>query len=80
MSLPPCVLNDLDRRIAPPQLVNAGNDDLEPNPQLFENLPPLERARCEDDVQSSGNQMPISRSADSSESDPWTMLKVTSSA
>ena len=30
--------------------------------------------------QSSGNQIPISRSADSSESEPWTMLKVTSSA
>ena len=29
---------------------------------------------------SSGNQMPISRAADSSESEPWTMLKVTSSA
>ena len=29
---------------------------------------------------SSGNQIPISRSADSSESEPWTMLKVTSSA
>ena len=31
-------------------------------------------------VASSGNQIPISRSADSSESEPWTMLKVTSSA
>ncbi len=29
---------------------------------------------------SSGNQIPISRSADSSESEPWTRLKVTSVA
>jgi hypothetical protein len=80
MSLPPCILNDLDLRIAPRQLVNAGNDNLELDAQLFENLPSLGRTGCEDDVQSSGNQMPISRSADSSESEPWTMLKVTSSA
>ena len=55
--------------------VRFGHDHLEADPQLFEDLPPLRRAGCEDDVQdSSGNQIPISRSADSSESEPWTML------
>jgi hypothetical protein len=57
------------------QLVDTGDDDIELDPQLLEDLPALRRARCEDDVQdSSGNQIPISRSAESSESEPWTML------
>ena len=75
------VLDHLDLRIPARQLVNAGNDDLELHAQLAKNLASLRRSGCEDDVQdSSGNQMAISRSADSSESEPWTMLKVTSSA
>ena len=53
------------------QLLNARNNDVELQPKLLQDLPPLRRPRCKRDPQdSSGNQIPISRSADSSESDP----------
>jgi hypothetical protein len=80
MGLPSSVLDNLELGIAPVQLLDSRDNDIELDPQLREDLPPLGGAGCEGDLQSSGNQMPISRSADSSESDPWTMLKVTSSA
>ena len=68
-------------RIPTGQLLDARNDNLELKPQLLQDLPPLRRPGCKRDPQdSSGNQIPISRSADSSESEPWTMLKVTSRA
>jgi hypothetical protein len=79
--LTPSVLNDLELRIATPQLIDPGDDDVELDSQLLEDLPPLRGPGCERYLQgSSGNQIAISRSADSSESEPWTMLKVTSSA
>jgi len=81
MSLPPCILDDLELGIATRQLLDPGHHDLEIDAKLAKNLTPLGRPRCEGDLQdSSGNQIEISRSAYSSESDPWTMLKVTSSA
>jgi hypothetical protein len=39
------VLNDLERRIPPGQLVDARDYDLEIDAQLLEDLPPLGRAR-----------------------------------
>ena len=51
---------------------------LEVQPEGREQGAPLGRPRGEN--QSSGNQIPISRSADSGESEPWTRLKVTSVA
>ena len=59
---------------APP---DAG-PDLERDPGLLEDRPPLRRGRRED--QSSGKNSAASRSADSGESDPWTMFLPTSIA
>ena len=78
MRLPPGILNHLNLRLPTRKLANPGYHNLKFNAQLPKNLTSLRRSGCED--YSSGNQIPISRSADSSESDPWTMLKVTSSA
>ena len=65
------VLDDLLVGVAAGQLIDPGNDDLKGDAELLEDLPPLRRAGCQRDRQeSSGNQIPISRSADSSESDP----------
>src|SRR3977135_554590 len=73
--LQPGVLEYLKVRIAARQLIHARDDDLELNAQLAKDLAPLVRPGSEDYVHaSSGNQISISRSADSSESDPWTML------
>ena len=80
MSLQSRVLDDLELGVSPRQLLDPGHDYVEVDAQLSEDLLALQRSGCQNDVQSSGNQMPISRSADSSESEPWTMLKVTSSA
>ena len=79
--LHPSVLEHLDLWIAAGQLLDARDHHLELDSQLPKDLAPLGRPRCEYDSQeSSGNQISISRSADSSESEPWTMLKVTSRA
>ncbi len=73
--LPTCILQHLGLRIATRQLLDAGNYDLELQSKLAKDLSPLGRAGGEDEAQaSSGNQISISRSADSSESEPWTML------
>lgn len=45
LSLSPCVLNDLELRVPPAQLLDPRNDDVELDSQLLENLPPLGRAR-----------------------------------
>ena len=75
MGLATGVLDDLVIGVSPAQLLDPRDDDLEGDAELLEDLAALGRARCERDIQgSSGNQIPISRSADSSESDPWTML------
>jgi hypothetical protein len=70
------VLDDLVVGVPPAQLLDPGDDDIESDSELLEDLAALGRAGCERYVQedSSGTQIPISRSADSSESDPWTML------
>jgi hypothetical protein len=44
LSLHPRVLEHLELRIAASQLVDARNDDVELDPQLLKNLPPLGRA------------------------------------
>jgi hypothetical protein len=44
-NLEPSVLDHLVVGIPPTQLVDAGNDDLELDAQLGEDLPPLRRAR-----------------------------------
>jgi hypothetical protein len=44
-SLSTRVLKHLEVRIAPRELVDARNDDIELYPQLLENLPPLRRPR-----------------------------------
>src|SRR5262249_4644050 len=59
-------------------LLHRRHHHLEVEPQRVEQRPALRRPRGEDELQISGNQMPISRSADSGESEPWTRLKVTS--
>jgi hypothetical protein len=43
LSLKACVLHDLDPRIAPTVLLHARHDDVELNPQLFEDLLALRR-------------------------------------
>jgi len=78
MSLASGVLTNLELRLPTRNLANPRHHNLELNIQLPKNLAPLRRSGCED--YSSGNQIPISRSADSSESEPWTILKVTSNA
>ena len=67
--------------VAAAQLLGPGVLDVEGDAEARQQVAALRRARGEYDSQpSSGNQIPISRSADSSESEPWTMLKVTSRA
>ena len=81
--LHPRVLHHLHLRIPTRQLLHPGHHHLELDPQLPKNLFSLRRAGREDHPQlpsgaisgaraqdSSGNQIPISRAADSSESDP----------
>ena len=69
--LAPCVFEHDLGGIALAELVDVGDDRLEINPELLEDLAPARRGRREDQ---SPNQIPISRSADSSESEPWTRL------
>jgi hypothetical protein len=45
MSLLAGILKHLEVGISTRQLINAGDDDLELNPELRENLPPLRRPR-----------------------------------
>ena len=73
--LAPSVLEHDLGRLALSELVDVGDDRFELNPELLEDLPASRRRRGE---YYSPNQIPISRSADSSESEPWTRLKVTS--
>ncbi len=80
VGLPPRVLHHkLLGGDAVSHLVHVGHDRFVGNPQRAQHLPSAGRRRGEDQTPS-GNQISISRAADSSESEPWTMLKVTSSA
>jgi len=45
LDLPASVLDHLELGIAAAQLVDAGDDDLELNPQLGQDLPPLRGSR-----------------------------------
>src|SRR5215213_7806565 len=58
--------------------VAGGRGDLERDPGLLEDRPPLRRRARED--QTSGKNSFASRSADSGESEPWTMFWPTSTA
>jgi len=61
-------------RVADGALVERRGDDLERNPELRQDRPALRRRRREDErrgyASPSGNQSPISRAADSGESEP----------
>ncbi len=61
-------------------LLDVRDHDLERDAERAEDLSAARRGRREDQPVSSGNQSAISRSADSSESEPCTRLKVTSRA
>ena len=88
------VLDHDHRRVALGQLLDARRRRPRTRARAPQDLPPPRRRRGEDEPHgsraaadgrvrlrpSSGNQIAISRSADSSESEPWTRLKVTSSA
>jgi hypothetical protein len=45
LSLPASILDHLEVRVPPAQLIDARDDDVELDSQLFENLPPLRRPR-----------------------------------
>ncbi len=79
--LAPGVLEHDRLRLALAELLDLGDYRLEHDPEALEDLPPAWRRRGEDQALTSysPNQIPISRSADSSESEPWTRLNVTSS-
>ena len=66
------------RRVAGGLLLDARDPDLERDPGLLEDRPPLRRPRRQD--QSSGKNSAASRSADSGESEPWTMFCPTATA
>src|SRR5215211_3570974 len=87
-SLPPSVLHhELIRSRSSAQLLRVGSHRLVLHPKRREHLPPRRGGR-KDQLRRhggpgqgrSGNQISISRAADSSESEPWTRLKVTSTA
>ena len=72
------VLEDDLARVALRQLVDVRRPDVELDPQLLEDRAPLGRGARED--QTSGKNSFASRSADSFESEPWTMFWPTSNA
>ena len=72
------VLEDDLARVAVGQLLDIRGLDGELDPQLLEDRAPLRRGARED--QNSGKNSFASRSADSFESEPWTMFLPTSSA
>ena len=55
------------------EFLDRGNGDRELDAELFENRPPLGRARSEDQPRS-GKNSATSRAADSVASEPWTMF------
>src|ERR671914_331041 len=63
-------------RIAPRELLHVRRLRPEGDPELLEDRPSLGRARRK--YQSAGKNSPISRAADSAESEPWTRLVWTS--
>src|SRR5215210_6800911 len=67
------------RGVAPRLLRDARDPDLERDPGLLEDRPPLRRGGGEDQARSGKNSF-ASRSADSGESEPWTMFWPTSTA
>src|SRR5215208_2058205 len=77
--LPPCVLDHRRLGLATGQLLDLRHHCLERDPERRQDLAPARRGGGEDQA-SPGNQSWISRSADSSESEPWTRLNVTSRA
>ena len=86
--LAPRVLEGDSPGHAGPELLDGRRPHLVGDAQLREDRGALRRGRGEneglaaaaDAAQSSGNQMPVSRAADSGESEPWTMLVVISIA
>src|SRR5512132_2661483 len=74
----PRVLQRVRALAAPAPLPGAWDPHLERDARLLEDRPPLGRAGGED--QRSGKNSFASRSADSAESDPWTMFWPTATA